>query len=123
MNHPLVLKWKFHELELQRDPQGMNEFWEAALTNLRNARAKVAARYDVGRRSGEFRVGDWVLVRLHPLSSKSRQRSAKLDLKWSAPLIIAKFVTPVTVVLANSETGVVLRKAHVSQLKPCNLAN
>jgi hypothetical protein len=118
MNHPLGLKWEFRELELQREPKELNEFWEAALANLKKACARVAARYDVGRRPGEFQVGDSVLVRLHPLSSKSRQRSAKLDLKWSVPLIVARFLSPVTVLLANSETGVIVRKAHVSQLKP-----
>jgi hypothetical protein len=59
-----------------------------------------------------------VLVRVYLLSSKPRQRSAKLDLKSPAPLINAKLVSPVTVLLANPEMGVILRKAHVSQLKP-----
>jgi hypothetical protein len=111
LNHPLGLKWQFHVLELSKDPKGMNEFWEAALANLRKARTRVAERYDAGRRRAEFWVGDLVLVRLHPQSSK-------LDFKWSVPLVIAKYVSPVTVLLANPDTGVILRKAHVSQLKP-----
>jgi hypothetical protein len=118
LNHPLGLKWELHEVELQRDSKAINEYWEVALSNLRRARARVAARYDAGRSRGEFRVGDWVLVRLHPTSSKSRQRSAKLEFKWSVPLMIAKFVSPVTALLANPETGVIVKKAHVSQLKP-----
>jgi hypothetical protein len=80
MNHPLGLRWQFHELELGKDNKGMNEFWEVALAHLNKARARVAQRYDAGRRQAEFRVGDLVLVLLHPLNSKSRQRSAKLDL-------------------------------------------
>jgi hypothetical protein len=118
MNHPLGLKWQLHELQLQRHPKGMSEFWEAAFANLKTAYASVAARYDVGRRWEEFRVGDLVLVRIYPLSYKSRQRSAKVYLKWSVPLIIVRFVSPVTVLLADPKTGVILRKAHVSQLKP-----
>jgi hypothetical protein len=62
-------------------------------------------------------VGDLVLVRMHPLSSKSQQRSAKLDFRWSVPLKIVRFVSPVTVQLANPDTGVIVRKAHVSQVK------
>jgi hypothetical protein len=58
-----------------------------------------------------------VLLRLHPLSSMSQQRSAKLDLKWSVPLKIARFVSPVTVLLANPDTGVIIRRENVSQLK------
>jgi hypothetical protein len=63
-------------------------------------------------------VGYLVLVRLHPISSRPLQRSAKLDFKWSVPLVIAKHMSPLTVLLANPDKGVVLRNAHVSQLKP-----
>jgi hypothetical protein len=74
-------------------------------------------RYNAERRQAEFHVGDLVLSRRNPLSSRSHQRSAKLDWKWSAPLKIAKFVSPVTILLANPDTGVIVCKAHVSQVK------
>jgi hypothetical protein len=102
---------------LDRDSKNLEEFWETALSNLRKACARVAGRYNAERGQAEFRVGDLVLLRLHPLSSRSHQRSAKLDWKWSAPLKIAKFVSPVTILLANPDTGVIVRKAHVSQVK------
>ncbi|PNF14563.1 hypothetical protein B7P43_G14188 [Cryptotermes secundus] len=44
-------------------------------------------------------------------------RSAKLDLKWSVPMRLARFVSPITVLLAKPYSGVTVRKAHVSQLK------
>jgi transposase InsO family protein len=117
LNHPLGLKWNLGELELNNDPKEMEEFWESALSNLRKARDRVARRYNAGRRQADFRVGELVLLRLHPLSSKSNQRSAKLEYRWSEPLKVARFVSPVTVLLANPDTGVIIRKAHVSQLK------
>jgi hypothetical protein len=83
VNHPLALKWKLFELDLDRDSKNLEEFWETALSNLRKARARVASRYNAERRQAEFSVGDLVLLRLHPLSSRSHQRSAKLDWKWS----------------------------------------
>ena len=43
--------------------------------------------------------------------------SAKLWFKWSKPLVIAKFLKPNVVKFANAETGVVVRKAYVCQLK------
>jgi hypothetical protein len=92
----------------------LGEFWETALSNLRKARARVAGRYNAERRQAEFRVGDLVLLRLHPLSSRSLHRSVNLDWKWSAPLKIAKFVSPITILLANPDTGVIVLKAHVS---------
>jgi hypothetical protein len=105
------------ELELNNDAKGIEVFWETALSNLSKARDRVARRYNAGRRQAEFRMGDLVLVRLHPLSSRSQQRSAKLDYRWSVPLKIARFVSPVTVLLANPDSGVIIEKAHVSQLK------
>jgi hypothetical protein len=57
-------------------------------------------------------------VRLHPISSKVLQRSAMLENMWSVPLInTAKFLSAVTVQLANPETGVIVRNAYVSQLQ------
>ena len=88
-----------------------------SIDNLQKARERVAKRYNQSRREVECRVGDLVLVRLHPQSSKALHRSAKLDNKWSEPMVIAKFLTKVTVQLANPDTGVYTRKAHVSQLK------
>jgi hypothetical protein len=92
LDHPLGLKWRLCELELGADSKGPNEYWETALASLRRARARVAARYNVERRQAKFQVGDLVLVRIHPQSCRSYQRSAKLDFRWSVPLMIVKFV-------------------------------
>ena len=62
-------------------------------------------------------MGDLVLVRLHPQSSKVRKKSAKIHMRWTDPMVISKYLTNVAVQLANPATGVILRKAHVSQLK------
>lgn len=64
-----------------------------------------------------FRPGELVLVKRHPQSSKVLQQSAKIAIKWSGPYVIVRFLTPVTVQLANPDTGAILAKAHVSQLK------
>jgi hypothetical protein len=111
------LKWEFADLTLEGDPPGNTNFWEVALGKLKMARDKVAARYNALRKEADFRVGDLVLVKLHPLSSTALQRSAKIENKWSDPLCIVKFLTEVTVQLANPDTSVIVRKAHVSQLK------
>jgi hypothetical protein len=93
------------------------------LGNLNKARDRVAKRYDALRSEAVFKVGDLVLVKLHPQSSKALRRSAKLENRWSEPLLIAKFLTRITVQLANPDTGVLVRKAHVSQLKRFFCAN
>lgn len=97
--------------------RALKSFGEQALANLRRARDRVARRYNARRRQVPFKVGDLVLVRRHPQSSKVLKRSAKIENRWSNPMVIARFLTRVTVRLANPETGVLLREAHVSQLK------
>ena len=92
-------------------------FWTQAYQNLRRAKEKVARRYDLKRKPHRYQIGDTVVYRLNLISSKGQNISAKLLLRWSKPLIIAKFVKPNVVLLANPETGVIVRRAHVSQLK------
>jgi hypothetical protein len=64
-----------------------------------------------------FKVGDVVVYQVKVLSSKAKSVSAKLELKWSKPMVIAKFLKSNVLQLANVETGVVVWKAHVCQLK------
>jgi len=52
------------------------------------------------------------------LSSKAQNISAKLALKWSKPVIVAKVVRPNVVLLANPDRGVIIRRANVTQPKP-----
>jgi hypothetical protein len=58
------------------------------------------------------------MYKMRLVSSKANNVTAKLLLRWSKPVVIAKIIRPSVVLLANPETGVVLRRAHVSQLKP-----
>jgi hypothetical protein len=93
MNHPLGLKWELYELDLQLSPSDTKVYLEKALVNLKRARDRVARRYNDLRSDAVFRVGDLVLVKLHPQSSKVLKRSAKFENKWSNPLIIVKLLT------------------------------
>ena len=52
------------------------------------------------------------------MSSKGKGISQKVELKWSVPMVIVRFLKPNVVQLAMPESGVIIRKAHVSQLKP-----
>jgi hypothetical protein len=107
----------FSELDLQQSPPDIKVFWDRDLTNLKRARDWVARRYNALRSEAVFRVWDLVLLKLHVQSSKALKRSAKIENKLSNPLLIARFLIKVTVQLANPDTGVIVRKAHVSQLK------
>jgi hypothetical protein len=50
--------------------------------------------------------------------SKAQNVTSKLLMRWSEPVVIVKFSGVNNVLLANPDTGVVIRRAHVSQLKP-----
>jgi len=82
-----------------------------------HARIKVALRYDVNRKPHQFQVDDTVVYRMNLASSKVQNISAKLLLRWSKSMVIVYIVRPNVVLLANPETGVIGRRAHVSQLK------
>ena len=118
MNHPLGIKWKLQELE-EGKICDVDKEWELAVRNLRKARDNVRKRYNQNRKEHQYLEGQTVVVKLHPLSSKKDKRSAKLELRWSRPLVISRFLSPVTVELVDRDTGSCVRKAHVSQLKPC----
>lgn len=92
-------------------------FWTRAYANLIEARNKVARRYNTGHKPHSYRVGDTVLYRVNVVSSKAQNISAKLSLRWSKP-VAAKIVKPNVVLLANPDTGVIIRRAYVTQLKP-----
>ena len=96
-----------------------NQFWTRACSNQLAARKRVAQRFNKGRKPHRYSVGDLVRYGLRLSSSKGQTISAKLLLSWSVPVTIAKIVRPNVVLLANPDTGVIIRRVNVSQLKPC----
>ena len=115
---PLLVRWDLYPVSDCGSGETSQSFWTQAYANLMQARDKVARRYNAGRKPHSFRVGDTVVYRMNVVSSKARGISAKLLLRWSKPAVIAKIVRPNVVLLANPETGVIIRRAHVTQLKP-----
>jgi hypothetical protein len=77
----------------------------------------VARRYNEKRTPHSFNVGDQVLYRKNVVGSKALNVSGKMQLQWSTPCVITRIVNKNNVLLANPDTGVVLCKAHISQLK------
>jgi hypothetical protein len=119
LNHPLQLQWKLSCVG-HSSARELKEIWRDAMLSLREAKRKVAARYNGDRRPHSFQVADWVLVRLFPQSSAKDTISAKLLYKWSKPVVISKFLSPVTVELSFPHSGIRYRKAHISHLKLSN---
>ena len=52
------------------------------------------------------------------VSSKALNVTSKLLTRWSDPVVIVKIVGINNVLLANRDTGIVIRRVHVSQFKP-----
>lgn len=75
------------------------------------------SKYNRGRLPVPFRAGDLVLYKSHPISSAANRHAAKLCFRWTGPVQIQRFLTPVSVSLVDPTTGVYVRKAHVSHLK------
>jgi hypothetical protein len=118
MKCPLDVRWNL-SLENADDTGKANQaFWTQAHRNLKLACKRVARKYNRDRKPHQYQVGDTVMYRLNLVSSKGRNISAKLLLRWSRPVVVARIVRPNVVLLANPDMGVVVRQAHVSQLKP-----
>ena len=116
MRSPLDVRWDLSPENVVVS-QDNNQFWTDAYRNLQLACKKVARRYNTTHKPHTYQVGDMVVYRLNLVSSKVRNVSAKLMLRWSKPMVIAKIVRPNVVQLANPDTGVIVSRAHVSQLK------
>jgi len=77
----------------------------------------VARRYNENRKAHSFKIGDWVMYRMNVVSRKALNISGKMQLRWSALAVISKIDNGNNVLLANPDSGVIIRRAHVSQLK------
>jgi hypothetical protein len=117
LKSPLEVRWDLTPEYEQSTGEGEKSLWTQAYCNLRRARNKVAKRYDSCRKPHEYRVGDIVMYKMRLSSSKAKNVTAKLLLRWSKPVVIPKVVRPSVVLLGSPETGVVIRRAHLSQLK------
>jgi hypothetical protein len=117
MKTPLEVRWDLSPENNGNGGDPDQSFWTRAYYNLKLANKRVAERYKSDRKPHQYRVGDTVVYRLNLTSAKAQNISAKLLLRWSKPVVIAKIVGPNVVLLANPDTGVIIRKAHVSQLK------
>ena len=116
LNTPLENVWDLTEVHVSGEKE-RTKFWTEAIRNLRMAKNRVARRFNIGRKEAQYKVGDIVLCQRKVLSSKGKGISQKLELKWSVPMVIVRFLKPNVVQLAMPESGVIIRKAHVSQLK------
>ena len=112
---PLAVRWDLSPGSDVDNVCHTNQFWTRACGNLLAARKRVAQRFNEGQKPHHYSVGDLVRYQLWLSSSKGQNISAKLLLRWS---VIAKIVRPNVVLLSNPDAGVI-RRAHVSQLKPC----
>jgi len=116
---PLGVQWDLSPVS-DGNNNNTNKFWTQAYRNLLAVRKRVAQRFNANRKPHQYKVGDLVRYQLKLSSSKSQEISAKLLLRWSVPVTIAKMVIPNVVLLANPDTGVIIRSSHSSQLKSCH---
>jgi hypothetical protein len=121
LRSPLEVRWDLTPVYSGQAGREDRNFWARAYQNLKLANRKVARNYNRSREPHRFSVGDTVRYRCKAVSSKAREVSAKMLLRWSEPTVIVKEVRPNVVLLAHPDTGVIVRRAHVSQLKKCVL--
>jgi hypothetical protein len=117
LNTPLENVWNLTEVYVFSEEE-RTKFWTEAIRNLTMAKNRVASRFNRGRKEAHYKVGDLVLCQRKVLRSKGKGISQKLELRWSVPMKTQRFLKPTVVQLASPKSGVIIRKAHLSQLKP-----
>lgn len=119
-NEPLKLIWKIDDVLLGNFNNSIDtrKRWEIIFRNLRNARIKLAKQYNKNRVPNFFKKGDMVCFRQNVISKKADKVTQKLAYRWSEPVLIDRWLTKVTARLVDPKTKKVIRKAHISQLKP-----
>jgi hypothetical protein len=121
---PLLNKWKIQELLPERgSPRVLCSRWNKVRDNLIKSRNTVERRYNQNRRPSDFRAGNLVFYKNHPISSAGKHVTAKLMPRFKGPYKIQSYLTPVTVRLADPVTGRWVTRAHVSYLKPSSAGN
>ena len=118
---PLGVRWDLTPVYSGQAGRVDRDFWARAYQNLKLANRKVARKYNRGREPHSFGVEETVRYRWKSASSKAREVSAKMSLRLSELTVIVNEVRPNVVLLAHPDTGVIIRRAHVSQLKRCVL--
>ena len=102
---PLSVRWDLCPEGTDVTGEVNQSFWTQSYENLKKPRSKVALSYDANRKPQQYSVGDTVVYCLHMVSSKAHNISAKLAMRWSRPVLIAKVVGPNSVLLSNPDTG------------------
>jgi len=119
MRSPLDVRWDLSPNDYDSNVNANNSRWAEAFRNLLVAKKRVARKYYLGRKADHFCEGNSVRYRLNLSSSKGQNISAKMLLRWSTPVKIVRKIGPNVVLLADPDTGSIVRRAHVSQLRPC----
>jgi hypothetical protein len=87
---PLLTHWDLSSTSDNDSAVADQSFWTQAYANLKQARDKVARKFNARREPHSFRVGDAVVYSMNLVSSKAQGVSAKLLLRWSKPVVVAK---------------------------------
>lgn len=87
--------------------------------NVEQAQNKQKHYYNQRRKQTQFKVGDVVWVRSHPLSRANEGFMAKLSEKWKGPAKVVKCLGPVNYAASYLNDLKNVDTYHVENLKPC----
>lgn len=118
LKHPLQLHW---DIQTDMLPLDKESRMKEVVRHLKEAHAKTKVKYDKDRVISKFKVGDKVLYKAHPQSSKVKKINAKLKLRWLGPFIVQDILSPVNVRITQEDDPGHIRVVHVSQLKMYNV--
>ena len=96
----------------------LDQVREEAKANTRNSQDKFLSRFNSGRKEKIYSVGEKVLVTSFNLSNAAKGLTSSLMKKFKGPFIINKAFSNSVYEVKDPQSGKVLGKLHVENLKP-----
>jgi hypothetical protein len=89
---PLLNKWGIQDLlSAKCSPRKLRCVWDDVRRSLRRSHQKMEKRYNKGRLTNKYKVGDSVWFKNHHISQAAKGISDKLSYRWDGPWVINYF--------------------------------
>lgn len=117
-NLPLINQWDLKELIPEVAQRGnIKELYNTAIKHIKKVIQQNRNSKEIRGVWHPFKVGSLVFVKTHPQSKKIDKVTQKLAKKFEGPYRVKRFLTPVTVEIAQDNCPDVVKRSHISFLK------
>jgi len=91
--------------------------YQKAIANIEKSQEQQSRYYNLRHKKFDAKVGDFVLIRTHVISSKIKQITKKFSDRWYGPFKVIRIITPVTFELGKIGTNESVGTQNAANLK------